>query len=105
VVAEFQSVDMLLRCLGTGWRRLEGPFIAPRGLGAVASSKWKLENIPIYEHIGPSIVTVSRRSDWLLSLAGWHRTVRWRQLAIGRLVMSEVAIGEAIGCIQDRHCS
>jgi hypothetical protein len=96
---------MLLRCLGTSCRRLGGPFIAPRGLGAVGSSKWKLENIPIYGHIGPSTVTVSIRSDWLLSLAGWHRTVQWRKLAIGRLVMSEVAIGEAIRCILDRHCS
>jgi hypothetical protein len=105
VVVEFRSVNMLLWCLGIGWRRLGGSSYSPRGLGAVASSKWKLENIPIYRHIGPSTVIANRRSDWLLSLAGWHWTIRWCQLAIGCLVMSEVAIGEAIICILDQHCS
>jgi hypothetical protein len=34
---EFLSVGMLLRCLGAGCRRVGVPFIAPRGLKAVAS--------------------------------------------------------------------
>jgi hypothetical protein len=41
VVAEFQIVAMLLRCLGTGRRRLGVPFIAPRCLAVFGFFIWK----------------------------------------------------------------
>jgi hypothetical protein len=45
VVTESQSVDVLLRCLGTGRRRIGVPFIAPRCLGAVGFFIWNDKNI------------------------------------------------------------
>jgi hypothetical protein len=41
MVTKFQSVGMPLRCLGTSWRCLKGPFIAPMGLGVIAFFIWK----------------------------------------------------------------
>jgi hypothetical protein len=38
VDAKNRSVGVLLVCFGIEWRRLGVPFIAPRGLGAVAPS-------------------------------------------------------------------
>jgi hypothetical protein len=80
-----------LRCLGTSWRHLRGPFIAPRGLGAVASSIWKLQKLPVCWHTGPVRCTTgpglcapSLEFDWLPSIADRHQTIWWRQLVFGR---------------------
>jgi hypothetical protein len=65
---------VLLECLGTRRGRLWAPFIAPKGLEAVAFSTRKPKNFPIFRLTGQPGVsldfwlpTVARPSDWLVS--------------------------------------
>jgi hypothetical protein len=92
VVAEFWSVGVLLRCLGSRWRRLWVPFISPRGLGASGFSVtiWKPKNFLSTSALDRT-TRVDRSTDWCPSFPGWQRTVRWRhwvwwpKLAVGAL--------------------
>jgi hypothetical protein len=71
MVTKVQSVGVLLRYLCTCVRRLGVPFIALRGLGAVAIFIWKPRNFPVYERTGSHWTGSTRPqsgSDWRLSL-------------------------------------
>jgi hypothetical protein len=94
VVAEFWSVGVLLRCLGSGWRRLWVP-ISPRGLGAIGFSItiWKPKNFLSTSALDRT-TRVDRSTDWCPSFPGWQRIVRWRHWTVWWPKLAVGALGE-----------
>jgi hypothetical protein len=101
MVKKFQSVGVLLRCLGSGWRRLEVPFYSPKGprncwllhleapklscLWAHQTIRWATRQCR---------AMVGRYTDWRPSFPGWHGTVQWRHWTVRWLKLAVGAPGE-----------
>jgi hypothetical protein len=71
-VAKFPSVGMILRCLGTDWRRLGVPFIAPRGLEVVGIFIWNPRIFLVYGRIGS--IRAHRIGPLTHSMGSWLST-------------------------------